>query len=555
MNSRFTIKPLAIAIGATAALSATLAQGNSFFVDGAVANAMGGAGIANSDANNYQSNPALLINNQDDKFALTLPSVGVLIEDSNGFGDSVMNFVENDLDQYENLDPSGLATSMTTLTDAISALTTAQGDYDTTPNSTTLAAVQTANADVTAAIVGVSSETASIDSVVESTESTFNKLSNKPVQTGLLGNLGLAVPNIGIPFAVQFSNNTFIGAQLDLAPQDLAVLSDTIDDANEYLGLVADVSAANDDALATAAEMQVIYDQIDLLDPLDPVDAAQIALLSADLIPLETQLTADLLAVTSATTILTTTSTTNNVFVNGDFIPPTFDETSLTSSIQISVVNVTELGLASAYELNLGGEDFVAGLKLKFQQIEAVTAAPVFGDVATDAQAEVDKILNDGRKSHTVFNADLGVTKDFATNSFGTITAAAVVKDLIPYSLDTPSGDKISIKPQLRVGVAHHTEWSTLVADLDVTRNSAMGFGGKTQYLNLGAEVSLKGHAQARIGLKNNLAVSGDRAVTLGLGLTPFGVGVDISGWFTPGDTDLEMIKNAGVVTQFTMRF
>jgi len=551
MNSRFTIKPLAIAIGATAALGATLAQGNSFFVDGAVANAMGGAGIANSDANNYQSNPALLINNQDDKFALTLPSVGVFIEDSNGFGDSVMNFVENDIDQYTNLDPSGMTNAVDALDTAIAALGTATNDYNSTQSRADLDILIAANADVTSKVGGVRSETAVIDNLVQSTKSTFTSFSGKPMQTGLMANLGLAVPNLGIPFAVQFANNTFMGFQFELDQTDLTPLDQTLADSDEYLLLVEDVSAKNDIALGYISDLDTLQTEYDALpagqaknDKFDEITAKN------------TQLQGALTDVNTATNTLQNTTTANGVFAGGTFIgAPAFDENNLNSAVHFSAVNVTELGLASAYALNLGGEDFVAGLKLKFQQIEAISDSYLFKDLAADAQAQIDGTLNAGRKSHTVFNADLGVTKDFATDSFGTITAAAVVKDLIPYSLDTPAGDKISIKPQLRVGVAHHTDWSTLVADLDVTRNSAMGFGGKTQYLNLGAEVSLKGHAQARIGLKNNLAVSGDRAVTLGLGLTPFGVGVDISGWFTPGGTDLEMIKNAGVVTQFTMRF
>jgi len=525
---------------AVSVLTASIAQGNSFVIQDAVGNAMGGAGVANDATVGYGNNPALLINDERDHFAITLPSVGIFIEDGQGFIPSIEKFVSEDIDTFTNLDLAGLPTAITEVNTAVSAVDAAAAAYALDPTAAKLAIVADENAVLTSKISNVSTQVNSVTDVVTTTQDAFNSFSGKPMQAGLLAGLGLAIPNIGFPMSVTASNNAYLGFQFGLVAADLAPANDTLSDVSEYVTLVEAVSARNADVVAAAAAVQAILDDPgytlgDEIAPLAALDAAQIALVAAQ-------------------NDLAVATTTNGVFTGGTFTGPagSLDVNTLTSSIDLLMVNVTEVGFASARELEISDFDFVTGVNLKAQYIIASGGNVSIADMSNDATGALNSIVG-ATESHMVFNADIGFTKEIKIG-FGTLASAVVIKDVIPYTLTAPTGE-ITIKPAIRAGLSHQTGFTTLVADLDLTKNTPIGYGSPTQYFNIGGEFSLFGLINARAGLKNNLAGDNDRAVTLGTGAGLLGIALDFSGWFNPTSNVTEITKNAGFMAQFSTQW
>lgn len=516
-----------ISVLAISVLAASVAQANSFVIQDAVGNAMGGAGVANDATVGYNNNPALLINDERDHFAITIPSVGAYIEDGRGFVPALVKFVDEDIDSFNGLDIGGLNTAIGDFQTKSTAVQVAADNYNATPNAGTLTALQTANTAMTTSLTNVQTQIAGAETAVGAIENAFSGFSGKPMQVGLMGGLGLAVPNVGLPFSISASNNTYAGFQFDLVNADIAPITSTLGEVTDYVGLIADVSAANTLVIQRAGELQAI---------LDVAGDATVAL--ANMQDALDQLTAAETAANAGGVVSDSTG---------------IDVNTMVSSIDLLSINVTEAGIATARQLSVSNIDFVAGVNLKFQNIIASGGNVSISDMSNDTAAAMDAIAG-ATESHMVFNVDLGFTKEVELG-FGNLNTALVIKDLVPYSLATPLAEDVTISPQARIGVSHQTRFSTIVADLDITRNSAIGYGSETQYLNFGGELSAFGLIELRAGMKNNLAVSGDKAVTFGLGTGILGVALDFSGWFNPSSDALEMARNAGGMLQFSMKW
>ncbi|MEQ1837320.1 MAG: hypothetical protein ABL858_03110 [Candidatus Nitrotoga sp.] len=109
------------------------------------------------------------------------------------------------------------------------------------------------------------------------------------------------------------------------------------------------------------------------------------------------------------------------------------------------------------------------------------------------------------------------------------------MKNVIPYSYDfkraptagatpIPTGVKMELRPQARVGVSHANTWSTVALDVDLTRNDPAGLENKSQYIALGGELDAFGWAQIRAGYRADLVNSARNVASLGLGLALFKV-------------------------------
>jgi hypothetical protein len=152
-------------------------------------------------------------------------------------------------------------------------------------------------------------------------------------------------------------------------------------------------------------------------------------------------------------------------------------------------------------------------------------------------------------------NVDFGAAKTW--DFYGKVRAGVALKDLIPWTLESKSGTELLIRPKLRVGAAHETKFTKVAVDLDITENKPLKYGVPTRYFGLGGEVNAWGWAALRAGYRANLSVENSSVVSGGIGLTPFGVGVEISAWAKP--TSFEdwavLIQDMGAVVEFSMNF
>ncbi len=132
-----------------------------------------------------------------------------------------------------------------------------------------------------------------------------------------------------------------------------------------------------------------------------------------------------------------------------------------------------------------------------------------------------------GEKRHgTSLNLDVGIAYDFK-NGF---VLGVVARNLKSQEYTTILNNKIKLEPQTRAGIAYNGEWFTIAADADLNENNPISFGEKTRLITLGAELNFLDWMAIRIGYQKNTASDIEGSMkSIGLGFTPFGVGIDIS--------------------------
>ena len=196
---------------------------------------------------------------------------------------------------------------------------------------------------------------------------------------------------------------------------------------------------------------------------------------------------------------------------------------NLQSQLLVRGVTIKELGISAAHHFEgLGGMDF--GITPKMMQLATY-------DYALLAQQTNTITLNQGKQSYSAFNMDVGGTKSFKTNGGNEIKTGMVVKNMLSRSFTTVLGNSINIKPQATVGASYLTKLTTTGIDLDVIPNKPIinGFSKESQYLRLGAEFDAWRWAQLRIGYRHDLKGNYPNLPSVGLGLSPFGIHIDIS--------------------------
>ena len=139
--------------------------------------------------------------------------------------------------------------------------------------------------------------------------------------------------------------------------------------------------------------------------------------------------------------------------------------------------------------------------------------------------ADFDK--EKGKQEYSNANIDFGaITYLGAGFKFG-----VVGKNLVQKSYTTVLGNEMILKPQVRAGLSHHGNFTTIALDVDLTQNDPLGLDEKTQYIGLGMEVNVFNTLQLRAGIKRNRLASitdKDKDISsVGIGFTPFGIHID----------------------------
>jgi len=225
------------------------------------------------------------------------------------------------------------------------------------------------------------------------------------------------------------------------------------------------------------------------------------------------------------TTVMQTYIDTLNVLAGGGspganavFNGTTFTLPSMTSDAHILGVSLIEGGLSLSHEFDIFGGVSI-GITPKVVQV--TTFDYVVGIETANTSTEASK------RTYDDTNLDVGIAKQLSESwKFGMVTKNIMAKDY-----DTALGNTIKIKPQTRVGLSHHTNWSTFALDMDLTENESIGLTGqKTKYLAFGMELDLS-LLQLRAGIRRNLAATGAEVpdvLSAGVGLYLLGAHVDI---------------------------
>lgn len=200
----------------------------------------------------------------------------------------------------------------------------------------------------------------------------------------------------------------------------------------------------------------------------------------------------------------------NALDTNNDGI---LDDPNLQSKVRLRGILLREVGVSLSHRFKALG-DTAIGITPK-----AVKATTVDYEVtAQDSEIDFDR----GKRDSSNVNFDLGIAKDY-DNRF---KAGLVVKNLLSKSYDTVLGNKVEVKPQARFGVSHHTGWTTVGFDVDLTENDLGGFGNSSQYAAIGAELDVW-LVQLRLGYRSDLSGNFEDVASLGLGANLFGLHLD----------------------------
>lgn len=190
---------------------------------------------------------------------------------------------------------------------------------------------------------------------------------------------------------------------------------------------------------------------------------------------------------------------------------------NLTSSVEARGAVISEVGVSLAREFAVAGNTIAFGITPKYVKVETF-----------DYRANVDTAdvtLDQGKKSYTDLNMDVGMAHDYGNNW----KIGLVVKNLLSKNYTTALGNSIKLDPQARWGLAYAGPMTTVALDVDLIKNKATGFDPASQNIALGAEFNVLDFLQLRAGYRYNISDSNSSAAALGVGLSPFGVHMDLA--------------------------
>ncbi len=215
---------------------------------------------------------------------------------------------------------------------------------------------------------------------------------------------------------------------------------------------------------------------------------------------------------------------------------------------------VSDYGVAIARQFDFNGLPVSVGVTPKLQQTWLYNyTTSIYTYDSSDFNSS--RYRNDD----TSFNVDVGVALDLGENW----TVGLSGQNLLSRDVDTNdirvlngrTGQEVSyqdtwqIRPLVTAGVAWHTGLLTLSADGDLTQTRGFKSEENSQYVGVGAEVSLLGWLAVRGGFRGDVKGNDSNVFTGGLGFAPFNtVHIDLTGIVGEDET-------WGAGAQFSVRF
>ena len=194
----------------------------------------------------------------------------------------------------------------------------------------------------------------------------------------------------------------------------------------------------------------------------------------------------------------------------------TLNDPNLLSHVDIRGAGFVEYGVSLAHEFESLGK-LAIGITPKYVRVSTLD----FRASSQNPEISADQ----GRKDYSSSNLDIGLAQDLGAG----FRWGLVGKNVIARDYDTILGNKIEVRPQVRAGLSHHTDWTTLAIDVDLTENKPVSFDQPTRYAAVGAEFSLWGFLALRAGYRGDISGNYKGIPSVGLGLSVFGVHLDLA--------------------------
>lgn len=492
---------------------------------------MGGTGVASSKtAHAIRFNPALLsYASSDEDFSLIIPQFGVSAADEQELFDSVTDFVDADyVDIFE--------TSIDNIRAGVDNVTNDAAAVEAAAAAVNVPQLQAAVNSLNNNVLPLRTETLTVDQNTNDLIQSLSTLDAKAVRGKAGGGFALAFPSQG--FAMGFILNTEVdfSGVLNVSQQDLDLLDLYSDVATIYSGHLVDYSGAATDLLNATIALDNAVTSGDVA----AIPGLQSAVNDAETVFSDAETVLNTFSYGGTATPADPNDGDKIIFQNGELASDA-DDPELNSSGHFVVVATTEFGMSFSNRFELGSQSFSLGITPKYQEFMLYD---YIYSVENDEDIDFDDVT-DTETTESGFNIDLGYAQSFGVDNQWRV--GAVVKNLIKQDYQTSGGQDIKIEPQIRAGLAYQAGMLSVAADCDITENSVVAFGDPTQYAMLGAELNVFKSVQLRVGYRTDLANSGFDSYSIGLGLSPFGVHLDIAGFVNTTDVDNE----AGAAIEF----
>jgi hypothetical protein len=193
-----------------------------------------------------------------------------------------------------------------------------------------------------------------------------------------------------------------------------------------------------------------------------------------------------------------------------------FDVNDIQSEVVGRGAAVTEAGITFARR----SENTSVGVTLKAQRVDVIEyRSGVQGFEEDDFDS--DRYRSEG----TGVNVDVGIQHQFSNWHIG-----AVATNLMKETYTAPTGHTVTIEPRITLGAGYRNSWFTAVLDADANAYDNMITGQQSQSVRAGIELNGWHWAQLRLGYKSDLKSVIADTVSIGLGISPFGVvNVDVA--------------------------
>ena len=214
------------------------------------------------------------------------------------------------------------------------------------------------------------------------------------------------------------------------------------------------------------------------------------------------------------------------LFVNdGEFLGIQQPEDVLESSANGGAVLRTQLGVSLAMSLMVSSQQVDVGITPKFSSLRARDLEFNARDEFIDGVASVSDRFEDSEVEESSFTADVGASMMLPN---APVRVAAVIRNLIPESIETNNGFEFETDPQFILGALYQR--GRLGVTGDIALNEAKQDNFSTHKMGVGLEYGTRWLA-VRGGISNDAARDeNSTSLTFGFGLGPLDVGGRLAG-------------------------
>ncbi|MGB1092402.1 MAG: conjugal transfer protein TraF [Oceanobacter sp.] len=523
---------LAVAIATISASGMNAAHATPFMPMDARGLAMGNTGVASARrAHAPAYNPSLLSKAEDDDdFAIILPQFGLTVADEDEMIDTAQDINDKIVPALEDIISSN---NTDDISDTVDDLTEIALNLEGALASNNVEEIGRLNGELGDELDYLENLLDDLNNTVGDLDTALNSISGSPLsgRTGL--SAAIAFPGKKFAAAISLAGNANFSGRMIYSNNDSNLLLAYGDAASGYVDAVQELQSGVSDALNETNSISQAVAFSSLED-----DAAALQSYSSD----EVQ--------TADGTIR---------IIDGGELSEEAKDAEMDSQLQVLGLAMAEVGLSISREFDISGQPIAIGITPKLQK------ATTFHYV-TELDNEDSKIsksdFEDATVNSTKINLDVGVS--WSLSDSGKWVVGLVGKNLMGGTFETADaevhgaltsrtvkGQDIKLSPQFRTGLAYNGSWTTIAIDLDLIENDPVAYENATRYASIGAEFDVFSTLQLRAGFRNNLAVSQSNVASVGLGVSPFGLHIDIAALMNLSKPE----KEAGVAAELGFYF